>query len=214
MAASAMVMKGLDMDVPPELKKFSSAARMLLLGEARVAKIQLFNIRKAVMAGTFTVMGELVTVPEFIAFLEFLRPRLEFPVAPLDLPWSTKECIIELPKTVAPRLAWQWWDMPIPWIDDSGSEYNLFPMPIANVRAGFRVQGYTCLISATALWHLLPCKEAASRFFATDERTKPRWELWTEMGIAKQEVLAPPRSDAAKERSSLPSQGGGPWGRW
>ena len=89
----------------------------------------------------------------------------------------------------------------MPWLDDSDMQHNLFPLPIALVDEGFRPKDFACLLSASALWHLLPVKEAVSRFFASDIRTGPRWELWTEMGITAKDMVAPPRSHVAKKRA-------------
>ena len=90
-----------------------------------------------------------------------------------------------------------------PLAEDS-SEHLVFPLPVAVVAK--EIHSYKCLVSATAMWHLLPVDEPVGRFFAVDIRTTERWQVWhNQLGVCEGELLAPAKSIAAKKRARQPA---------
>ena len=82
------------------------------------------------------------------------------------------------------------------------SSHDIFPLAVAVLSDHSGVAGKHCLLSASALWHLLPSSESVGRFFAVDVRTTPRWSVWRDdLAIDPDEVRSPPKSVAAKKRA-------------
>ena len=198
------------MNLPTSMEKFSSTARLLLLENENLSRVHLKNISASVKAGTFTAKGEHVSIEEFGALLDFLHPKTSFPVAPFDLRPSPSKYLVQYEPITTPAFSWRWWDLPIPWVGEGNTEHDLFPLPIAKLQEGDDINGCRCLLSATALWHLLPIKDPVAKFFAQAIRTKARWEWWRLMlDIGEQDVIAPPKSSAAKARAKACGAVGG-----
>ena len=185
--------------------KWSSVANILRVDNAKEAQIHLQNISKAVKQGDFTAKGQHVSEAEFIQFLHWIRPQLSIPVRPTTTMDVTKHDILSMESpTDSIVFSWRWMVLPIPWVDsadEGGSQHNVFPLPLAVLAEGLRVQSAKCLLSVAALWGLLPCEEHVGRFFAKDIRTKPRWEAWVDLlGMTDSDVVCPPRSLVAQSR--------------
>ena len=185
-------------------------ARLLLLENENLSRLHLKNISASVKAGTFTAKGEHVSIEEFGALLDFLRPKISFPVAPFDLRPLPQKDLVPYEYITTPAFSWRWWDLPIPWVGEGNTEHNLFPLPIAKLQESDDINGCRCVLSASALWHLLPIKDPVAKFFAQVTRTKARWVWWRLMlDIGEQDVVAPPKSSAAKARAKSSGAVGG-----
>ena len=66
------------------MSKFTHIVDMLRSSNDQLARMHLFGIMKKVRAGTYNINGDLVTVPELAALLDWLRQRVRYPIAPFD----------------------------------------------------------------------------------------------------------------------------------
>ena len=193
------------------MQKWTSVLNMLQGESPELAQMFVGNIGKAVQAGTYKLKGEVVNIVDFDGLLDHIRDTMPLPVPPSSTS-SPKWIGPDILPTSAPApssiFQWRYWDVSINWLDEDGANFNHFPLPIALLCPPRKVNNQAILLSATALRHLLPCKEGVGRFFAKDERTLDRWDLWTDkLDIHACEVRAPPRSEAAKKRARDADEG-------
>eukprot|EP00969_Alexandrium_andersonii_P179174 7921095-Alexandrium_andersonii.AAC.1 len=88
---------------------------------------------------------------------------MPLPPAPSATPLGQRPMVAaaEVPQDRAGQFAWGWWLLPIPWVDEGNTSNSVFPLPVARLAADW--QGTSILLSATALWHLLPATMGESR---------------------------------------------------
>ena len=199
------------MEALPIVQEFNAAMKTKWVGVANLLKksppklayTHLGNISKSVKKGLYKIEGDIVSEQEFVAFLEWVRSEVDIAIPPTLHTPAAKPSILKMsPALEASPFTWRWWDLPIPWVGEHGQKNHVFPLPIAKLQEHNRVAGQECLVSATALWHLLPLQEPVGRFFASDKRTADRWDIWTTLlGVETREVRYPPKSSSAKKRS-------------
>ena len=187
------------------MQKWASVLSLLKHESPELAQMHLGNIGKAVHAGTYQVKGEDVSIVDFDVLLDHIRYTMHFPLPPTSTSspkWTGPDILPAEAPAPSSTFQWRYWDVGINWLDEDGASFNHFPLPIAVLYAPRKVHHQETLLSATALWHLLPCSDPVGRFFAKDERAEPRWDLWTDkLNIHGSEVRAPPKSEAAKKRA-------------
>ena len=111
------------------MSKFTHIVDMLRSSNDQLARMQLFGIMKKVQAGTYKINDDLVTVPELAALLDWLRQRVGYPIAPFDAEAPEKTWLLHALTPGVVAFGWRWWDLPMPWLDDSDMQHNLFPLP-------------------------------------------------------------------------------------
>ena len=195
------------MDLPPAMQQWASVYLLFTLDNENLASMHFNNVRRSIKDGSFKLEGHVVTMGELDTFMDFVRPTINFAIPPsstIASTWSGPRLLSSSQQQETLPFSWRYWDLPIPWLGDDDTQYNLFPLPVAVFDIPLRNQ--KCLVSATALWHLFPNKNPVSCFFAVGQRTSDRWHVWSIMGIHADEVKAPPKSASAKQRVK-PSDG-------
>ena len=187
------------------MAKWSKVSGLILAGNEKLAMIQFNGIAKAIKDGKYKLAGDPVSVIDFSVFMEWIRPRVEWPLPPsfIETPEHMTK-VLTMPKPPPKSFVWKWMELSIPWVAEDSSEHLVFPLPVAVVAK--EIHSYKCLVSATAMWHLLPVDEPVGRFFAVDIRTTERWQVWhDQLGVCEGELLAPAKSIAAKKRARPPA---------
>ena len=109
---------------------------------------------------------------------------LKGPSAPPDL------CLrdsADVPEDEPLGFTWGWLALPTSWVDAGGLSQTSFPLPVACLSAP--VDGQTHLVSATAVWHLLPGKSTAGEFFRTGNADF--WAFCEQLEVLQHQHLVP-----------------------
>ena len=185
----------LDHELPEELRTWSGIVGKMLDSNRALAQIRVQNFARNAHQGGRPDKLQLGRI------LDFVRPRVPFPVRPAD-DVQPVACVVleEAGGSAGVLYTWCWWDVSVPWMDSMKTTHCTFPIPIARLDVENCVCGYRHLVSLTAVWHLLPVADAVHVFFrANDTR---RWQILGGLGATQADLCPSARSIRARKRAA------------
>eukprot|EP00969_Alexandrium_andersonii_P170617 7542936-Alexandrium_andersonii.AAC.1 len=134
------------------------------------------------------------------AILEAARPNVAHPLPPPPF-GEPQPLALSLPPTEDTALApfeWAWWSLPIPWLDGD-RQLATFALPVARLQEPWR--GCRVLLSASALWHLLPDARGAGVAGLLNAKNENFWSFARKFGLDPAEIVPSKRALAMAQKS-------------